>query len=214
MRRGRPISEEAMPISFLVVDDFLSNAEEFRESALKLNYPHREGEYFPGRNSVEPLPIPGLDQVVSSIVQEPLRAVSPPGSHGKVRVALESEAGDWSKVHVDPAYWSGILYLTKDEDCRGGTEFFRHVPTNSHRVPDSVAGLRKMGFDNYQALQDQIIEKDSMDPSKWERTMTIPMLFNRLVLLRPWFWHTAGPGFGDSIENGRLVYLMFFTRAA
>jgi hypothetical protein len=30
------------------------------------------------------------------------------------------------------------------------------------------------------------------------------------VLLRPWLWHTAGPGFGDAPENGRLVYLMFF----
>jgi hypothetical protein len=40
--------------------------------------------------------------------------------------------------------------------------------------------------------------------------MTVPMRFNRLVLLRPWLWHTSGPGFGDSVENGRLVYLMFF----
>src|SRR5688572_23330524 len=146
MRRGRPISPEAMPISFLVVDDFLSNAEEFRESALKLNYPHREREYFPGRNSVEPLPIPGLDQVVSSIVQEPLRAVSPPGSHGKVRVALESEAGDWSKVHVDPAYWSGILYLTKDEDCLRRD---RILPPCPHQQPSRTGqrgGLEEDGF--------------------------------------------------------------------
>jgi hypothetical protein len=34
------------------------------------------------------------------------------------------------------------------------------------------------------------------------------------VLLRPWLWHTAGPGFGDSLENGRLVYLMFLDSAA
>ena len=34
--------------------------------------------------------------------------------------------------------------------------------------------------------------------------------FNRLVLLRPWLWHTAGPGFGDRPENARFVYLMFF----
>ena len=42
--------------------------------------------------------------------------------------------------------------------------------------------------------------------------MTVPMRYNRLVLLRPWLWHTAGPGFGDNLENGRLVYLMFFVR--
>ncbi|MDV3433907.1 hypothetical protein R1H25_00430 [Stenotrophomonas sp. C2852] len=44
-------------------------------------------------------------------------------------------------------------------------------------------------------------------------TMRIPMRFNRLLLLRPWFWHTAGPAFGDRPENGRLVYLMFFEQA-
>jgi len=49
-----------------------------------------------------------------------------------------------------------------------------------------------------------------VDESAWETTMTVPMRFNRLVLLRPWLWHTAGRGFGDSLENGRLVYLMFF----
>jgi hypothetical protein len=32
-------------------------------------------------------------------------------------------------------------------------------------------------------------------------------------LFRPWFWHTAGKSFGDSLENGRLVQL-FFWRAA
>jgi hypothetical protein len=42
--------------------------------------------------------------------------------------------------------------------------------------------------------------------------MTVPMRFNRLVLLQPQYWHTAGGSFGDSIENGRLVYLMFFLR--
>jgi len=39
-----------------------------------------------------------------------------------------------------------------------------------------------------------------------------PMRFNRLILLQPHYWHTAGPGFGDSLENGRLIYVMFFLR--
>ena len=59
----------------------------------------------------------------------------------------------------------------------------------------------------------EIIEKDSLDDSQWQLTTHIPMRFNRLVLLRPWLWHTAGPGFGDRPENGRLVYLMFFQSA-
>ena len=59
-----------------------------------------------------------------------------------------------------------------------------------------------------------ILEQDSVDDSKWGMTMRLPMRFNRLLLLRPWLWHTAGATFGDRIENGRLVYLMFFASAA
>lgn len=40
------------------------------------------------------------------------------------------------------------------------------------------------------------------------------MRFNRLVLLQPHYWHTSGIGFGNSVENGRLVYLTFFMRAS
>lgn len=58
-----------------------------------------------------------------------------------------------------------------------------------------------------------IVARDSLDDSAWETVMTVPMRFNRLVLLRPWLWHTAGPGFGDRPENGRLVYLLFFKSA-
>ena len=42
--------------------------------------------------------------------------------------------------------------------------------------------------------------------------MRVPLQYNRLILLQPHYWHTAGPGFGDNAENGRLVYLMFFNR--
>ena len=54
------------------------------------------------------------------------------------------------------------------------------------------------------------LKKDSNDPSKWEHIMTIPMRFNRLILLRPWFYHTAGPSFGNDVRDGRLVQLFFF----
>ncbi|MGH8191496.1 MAG: hypothetical protein ACREP2_08635 [Rhodanobacteraceae bacterium] len=70
-----------------------------------------------------------------------------------------------------------------------------------------------MGYATPAAMYADIIEKGSNDDSKWELTMQVPMRYNRRVLLRPWLWHNAGQGFGDSLENGRLVYLMFFGRA-
>ena len=133
-------------------------------------------------------------------------------SHGKFRITLAGDVGK-AKVHIDQAYWSGILYLSRPEDCSGGTEFFRHLPTNTDRAPLNDAELDAMGFSSHQQMHQDIIERDSVDDSKWEMSTRVPMRFNRLLLLRPWLWHTAGPAFGDRIENGRLVYLMFFTAA-
>jgi hypothetical protein len=100
--------------------------------------------------------------------------------------------------------------LSLPQDCRGGTVFFRHLPTGTDRAALDTQELVAQGFASAQEMHSQIIEKDSLDDSRWERTMSVPMRFNRLLLLRPWLWHTAGAAFGDTLENGRLVYLMFF----
>ena len=202
-----------MPTSLVVVDDFLGHPDALglRKAALGLTYPDLPGP-FPGRNSVERLDIDGLTEAVSALVCERLKPISPLHSHGKFRITLAGDVGK-AKVHIDQAYWSGILYLSLPEDCEGGTEFFRHLPTNTDRAPLNDAELGAMGFTSHQHMHQDIIERDSVDDSKWEMSMRVPMRFNRLVLLRPWLWHTAGPAFGDHIENGRLVYLMFFTAA-
>jgi len=196
-----------MTTSLIVIDDFLADPEVLRARALTLNYA-MPGPY-PGRNSVERVRLEGLEEQVSSIVQEPLCEPNPLESHGKCRLTLASD-NQLAKIHVDPSFWSGILYLNRPEDCRGGTEFFRHIATGTDQVPITIEGINAMGYPSYQAMSEQILSKDALDRSKWEHTMTVPMRFNRLVLLRPWLWHTSGPGFGNSVENGRLVYLMFF----
>ena len=205
----RPIvPRSAMPTSIIIVDDFLSNAAELRQAALRLTYPEQEGA-FPGRNSVERIEIDGLAQQVSRLTGEPLAPTSPLQSHGKFRITLASDP-QRAKVHVDASHWSGILYLSRPQDCSGGTEFFRHRRTGTDHFPIDARELRAFGYADRRDAHRDIIERDTNDDDKWERTMQVPMRFNRLLLLRPWLWHTAGPAFGDSLENGRLVYLMFF----
>ena len=150
---------------------------------------------------------------MSRLVGEPLVSMEHNQAHGKCRIALESDIGT-AKVHVDGSHWSGILYLSEPDDCRGGTEFFRHKATNTERAPFSDQEcFEKFGVNSAKQWVAELLEKDSNDDSKWEMTMRVPMRFNRLVLLRPWFWHTAGESFGNNKENGRLVYLMFFRSA-
>ena len=202
-----------MPTSFIVVDDFLHNVDQLRDAALKMDYPQTEGMY-PGRNSVQRVNLQGLSEQVSRIVGEPLTPLPQDQAHGKCRIALDGDVGK-AKVHVDASHWSGILYLTKPEDCRGGTEFFRHIPTNTERAPyNDQEAMQRFGAASAKQWTSDILDNDTNDASKWEMTMRIPMRYNRLILLRPWLWHTAGESFGDSIENGRLVHLMFFASGA
>jgi len=194
-----------------IVDEFLDNAEALRDHALRLTYLDQEGP-FAGRNSLERINLDGLNEAVSALVGEPLIPVSPLQSHGKCRLALARDKAR-AKVHVDESHWSGILYLSRDEDSVGGTDFFRHVRTGSDRAPVLEEEIAGQGYSSYEHMHRDIIEKDSVDDSKWQLTTHVPMRFNRLVLLRPWLWHAGGPGFGDRPENGRLVYLMFFQSA-
>ena len=200
-----------MPLTTLVVDDFLDNAHELREAAMRLEYPEVRGLY-PGLNSRERLGITGLEQEISRLVGEPLVPMPPPQAHGKFRITTAADVGK-ARVHVDTAHWSGILYLSRPEDCRGGTEFFRHIPTNTDRGPVNDAEARAHGYASAKQMISNILERDTADESKWEMTMRVPMRFNRLVLLRPWLWHTAGEAFGSSMQDGRLIYLMFFASA-
>lgn len=200
-----------MPTSLLVVDDFLGarDALALREAGLRLTYPPDQKGAFPGRNSVERVEIDGLTEAVSRLVGEKLRAAPPPQSHAKFRITLAGDVGR-AKVHIDKAHWSGVLYLSRPEDCRGGTEFFRHLPTQSDRAPMTDQELAAAGFSSQEQMYQEIVSKHTVDDSKWEMTMRVPMRFNRLLMLRPWLWHTAGEAFGNTLEDGRLVYLLFF----
>lgn len=199
-----------MQTSFLVVDDFHPNPDELRRRALLLDYPEQQGE-FPGRNSLQRLEVPGLTEIVSNLVAEPLSAAPKPQSHAKCRLTMAADKG-LGRVHIDVSYWSGILYLSKPEDCQGGTDFFRHRATGIDRFPVTQEELAATGYASFEDAHKGIIEAEGTKEEAWDHLMTIPMRYNRLLLLRPWLWHTAGRGFGNRADNGRLVYLMFFLR--
>jgi hypothetical protein len=200
-----------MPPTFLMIDDFVANPNELRRQALGLGYDpaFKKGNY-PGLMSERTLQIPGLDDHVSKVIGAPVTGA--PGTlHGHCRLTLKGDRGR-SGVHIDPTYYSGILYLSRPEDCRGGTDFYRHKPTDLDRVPESTDAIRAAGYGDINALVEGVVNTDTLKPARWERSFTAPMRFNRLILFSPWMFHNSAAGFGDRPENGRLVYLMFFAR--
>lgn len=198
--------------TFMMVDDFLADPIEARRQALALSYdPRLKNGNYPGLLSDTPLPIAGLDESVSRLLGTKMRAAG--GTvHGHCRLTLRNEKG-LSGVHIDPTSYSGILYLSADEHCRGGTNFYRHRRTGLDRVPAQQLDVVRAGYDDVNLLIEEVVNADTLKPTKWERTFTAPMRFNRLILFSPWMFHNSGPGFGDSATTGRLVYLMFFEAA-
>ena len=136
----------------IVIDDFRRNPEVVREKALNLTY-KVEGRY-PGLNSVEKINIDGLDRTVSQLVYEPVRAPwTRDFSHGSCRVSLASDDDKPARIHIDQSHWSGILFLSRPEDCRGGTDFFRHLPTNTDHLPLTPKALAETGYSSYEGLR-------------------------------------------------------------
>ncbi|MFQ5773975.1 MAG: DUF6445 family protein [Kiloniellaceae bacterium] len=195
--------------SLIVVDEFYPDPREVRKVALGFEYPEVTGpRTFPGRNSRQKFVPPGLDAAVSRLVGEPVSGTADPrASHGKFRITLAGEEGRYL-VHADPSMlaWVGVVYLNPPERCRGGTAFFRHKGLGSDRTPLSEQELRAYG----PASIAELLQREGNDPDKWEHLMTVPMRFNRLILYRPWLWHSAGAAFGGSLEDGRLVQLVGF----
>lgn len=194
----------------MVIDDFLSNPDTVRRRALELTYSGTG--YFPGLNSVEKIKMDGLTGVISQLVREPLHTPWPPDNpHETCRLSLSRDDKP-GRVHIDTSHWTGVLSLSRDEDSSGGTEFFRHRRTGTDHLPLTPAALASAGYSSYDELDAEILQKDALDRAQWEQVVSVPLRFNRLILLQPHYWHTAGPGFGENAENGRLVYLMFFNR--
>jgi hypothetical protein len=91
---------------------------------------------------------------------------------------------------------------------------FRHkrYGTDRAHTTDEEA-IRTYGMDTCKEVVRNLIYDDGHHLDRWDHLTTLPMKFNRCVLFRPWMWHTSGVDFGDTIENGRLVQLLFFTAA-
>lgn len=202
--------------SLTIIDDFLLDPWAARRGALDLGYDSdlQKGN-FPGLNSTRALPTEAIDTSVSRLLD--MKVMGAAGTnHGHCRITRKADKGR-SGVHIDPAVYSGILYLSRPEDCAGsssgGTDFFRHKRTGLERVPQNLTQIKDAGYRDINHLVEDVVNRDTNYPAKWERVMQVPIRFNRLILFSPWQFHAAAPGFGKGLEDGRLVMLLFFDRA-
>jgi len=198
-----------MQLQHIIIDDFFDQAPRLRHQALSTAFPERDGrEVYPGRNSSTEIKLPGIERLVSDLVQERL-VPAKNSSHQRPRLALDGDVDQGMSVHMDMCHWSGIIYLTPDKYCQGGTHFFRHKKTGWDMAPVWPGMAEAAGYKTPdEALKSVMADSKSKDA--WEETMMVPMRFNRLVLFRGYLWHDAGRSFGATPETGRLIMPLFF----
>lgn len=206
--------------NIIVIDDFYDNPSEVRQFALTREYPTPGNHTYPGRNSVRTHD--GIwynDQIHQKIETAIGRKIIPQniettgGDCGYFRISLASDSFE-QDIHVDPGSdWGGVLFLNVGSQCspEAGTSFWRHRKLGSERVPMNPEEGRVYGYSDYEEIRKNLIYGDGLDRSLWDRYCFVPMKYNRLVLFSPYLWHSHGDNFGDSIENGRLVQLFFYT---
>jgi hypothetical protein len=195
----------------IVIDNFYPEPDRIRELALSLPYDRLPNARYPGVEAIAP----GIDwsdvkQRMREHIHEPVDGVGPkdpPFPQGKFRLALaKDQKKRLDRCHVDVQPWSGIVYLTPDEYCESGVVLYRHIPTKSRFLPEKYFYERYPDFNKVTTPKRRaMFDEFFTDKKQFEPIGTIPMQYNRCILLMAHALHGTGTAFGTKPENGRLT---------
>lgn len=201
---------------YIIVDNFYNDAMAVRNTALSMPRDSASGNNnYAGCMTQMPWFGEPHCEVFSHLTNEAVEASD--GLCGFFRFTTATDT--WKQhIHYDPKIgqiWAGVIYLSAPHDInrhekqfRTGTTFWQHNRTGLTSIPLEEDEIKKHGWYTVDDLR-TFLETDGMNEDLWTETMYIPARFNRLILFRPWMFHSPGQAFGDSAENCRLVQLFF-----
>jgi hypothetical protein len=198
--------------NMIVIEDFYKNPQAVRDYALnKVKYmtPEQLNPEFAGTESQRGVFSPEVIQKIEKALGQNIEVNPQQFAFG---VFSKTYASDESKkcVHVDGSDWTAVLFLSRPEDCQGGTVFYEHKDLGWNEVP-SLETLQSKGYSSREEFIEGDLKKDSRDFSKWKVSARVGMKFNRLVLFRSGtMFHAAEGYFGSEDQDCRLLQLFFF----
>jgi hypothetical protein len=112
-------------------------------------------------------------------------------------------------VHFDePLTWTTlVVYLTPDAPCDAGTSLWQHRETGLISKPTRRDALR-LGTTFEKLIT--IVERDRTILNRWVEIDRIGNVYNRAVIFRGGFFHSATRHFGNNRYNGRLYQSFHF----
>jgi Family of unknown function (DUF6445) len=200
-----------MKASFIVVDDFYGRPDAIREVALSRDFQRFPDVNYPGGQlNVRELDWTPARRQLRSFIPENVDAPCPKSidfPQGLFRLALATDAETRPDgVHQDIQRWSGVIYLSRPQDCQGGVSLYRHRETSA---TDASPDWERAVFGELPETPDPVttkaIKEYMREPSHWEKIDHIAMRFNRAVLLMAQCFHASEGIFGTTPESGRLT---------
>jgi len=181
-----------MKINAVIIDDFYQDPDSIRDFVLKQEF-NVKGNY-PGVRTKD-FRDDNIKKIFEDLTGETITDWEL-GYNGCFQYTTK-DMDSW--VHRDGTDWAGIVYLTPDAPPSAGTAFFVHNETGRERItPDTPKA------------DEDMMNRDSNNMSKWTQVDNVGNKYNRLSLFRGTRSHRSMDYFGDSKENGRLFQLFFF----
>lgn len=196
-----------MDSRLLILDDFLPDAHAYREVALAQEFrtvTGPDGEKYPNVSMREPREFADL---IEKAVGRPIVP-----RYSFLRFGTELDPAS-CHIHADAIVeeYAALLYLTLQENCAGGTAFWRHRKTGFSSLPNEQEVRR---FGKSPARVEADLRADAENPQKWDRINTVEMKFNRMAIYPTKRFHSRiSGGFGQDLKSGRLTWITFFSPA-
>lgn len=184
--------------TLVVADDFLQEAQALRELALGLDFSPRQhaGITYHGIGLQEVDLSEAISRVVGFAVHQRM-------AFFRLNLTQDNPS---TYIHADgcEAEFAGVLHLTAPACCRGGTAFWKHIPTGADRADESLS-----------LTQAEQLNRDGHHELLWDLTSVVMMRFNRFITYPANVFHSRYPKetWGATKQDARLIWAVFYDRA-
>jgi glycosyltransferase involved in cell wall biosynthesis len=175
-----------------VVDNFYSNPDEIRNYALTQVEYEEDNRWYKGLRSKTTYRAKGTKEAFEHIIGQ--KIVDFESGYNGVFQIMRSH--DQQVYHYDTQRWAGMIYLTPNAPLISGTRTHQSKVNGTRHRDESNADFAFQG--------------DFYDSTKFDIADSAANIYNRLLIMDAGAFHSAGPYFGNTKENGRLTHLFFF----
>jgi len=201
-------------IPVTIVDDFLENPNSIRNWALSLPFDSDPNNRWPGKRTQELSTInPNLNRYLSNKILSLFYPKIPLDYTITNNFQLKEKFIGSGWIHQDSNPITCILYLSEPKDSENeGTSMFklkhnRYFPIESPEEGNLMMNYRSKHYKNNALSKEELDLKQEYENNAFEKTLSIPCKFNRLLCFDGTYWHSTN---GSTKEiNHRLTLVSF-----